>query len=81
QKQQLEASIGQWEIQVQNHQTWEREQKTIEMKTIADILQSPQLQERLTMIKDELWRKEQHKQAQLAAKYQPSSKPRKGMRR
>ncbi|BAY42166.1 hypothetical protein NIES2111_65620 (plasmid) [Nostoc sp. NIES-2111] len=81
QKQQLEASIEQWEIQVQNHQTWKKEQKTIEMKTIADILQSPQLQERLTMIKDELWRKEQHKQVQLAAKYQTSSQPRKGMRR
>ncbi|BAY95699.1 relaxase domain-containing protein (plasmid) [Tolypothrix sp. PCC 7712] len=81
QKQNLESTIQQWESQVQNHETWEKEQKTLEMKTIADVLKSPPLQERLTNIKEELWRKEQEKIAKTAAKYEQSPKPTRGMRR
>ncbi|MBD2358604.1 relaxase domain-containing protein [Tolypothrix sp. FACHB-123] len=81
QKQNLESTIQQWESQVQNHETWEKEQKTLEMKTIADVLKSPPLQKRLTTIKEELWRKEQEKIAKTAAKYEQSPKPTRGMRR
>ncbi|BAZ02848.1 hypothetical protein NIES37_68610 [Tolypothrix tenuis PCC 7101] len=81
QKQNLESTIQQWESQVQNHETWEKEQKTLEMKTIADVLKSPILQERLTTIKEELWRKEQQKIAKTVAKYEQSPKPTRGMRR
>ncbi len=80
-KQNLESTIQQWESQVQNHETWEKEQKTLEMKTIADVLKSPPLQERLTNIKEELWRKEQEKIAKTAAKYEQSPKHTRGMRR
>ncbi|BAY66759.1 mobilization protein TraI-like protein (plasmid) [Calothrix brevissima NIES-22] len=81
QKQNLESTIQQWESQVKNHETWEKEQKTLEMKTIADVLKSPILQERLTTIKEELWRKEQEKIAKTVAKYEQSPKPTRGMRR
>ncbi|MBD2680898.1 MULTISPECIES: MobF family relaxase [Nostoc] len=80
-KQQLSSKIQEWSTQVENYQTWEREQKTIEMKAISEVIKSPSIQKRLTGVKEELWQKEQHRQAQLLAKYEPSPKPIRGIRR
>jgi len=80
-KQQLQSLIQEYETQVENHSDWEKQQETIEMKTIAEVLNSPPLQERLINIKEELCQKQQQKQAELIAQYQSSIKPRRGMRR
>ncbi|MBD2438857.1 MobF family relaxase [Nostoc sp. FACHB-110] len=76
QKQQLELSLKQWETQTQNYQAWEREQQTINMKIILDVLKFPPLQERLSIIKNELLRQEQHKQSQAAIQYHNNQQPR-----
>jgi conjugative relaxase-like TrwC/TraI family protein len=80
-KQQLQSLIQEYETQIENHLLWEQHQETIEMNIIAELLHSPPLQERLNNIKDELWRKEQQKQAELIVKYQSSNKQSRGMRR
>ncbi|BAY14080.1 MobF family relaxase [Calothrix sp. NIES-2098] len=81
QKQHLESSINQWENQVQNHETWKREQKTIEMSTIYNLLKSPQIQERLTSIKEEQKQQSREVQAKLAIYRQPSPQSKRGLRR
>ncbi|AUT04610.1 hypothetical protein CLI64_29670 (plasmid) [Nostoc sp. CENA543] len=80
-KQQLQSIIQEYENKIENHDSWKKQQKTVEMKIIAELLHSPPLQERLNNIKDELWRKEQHKQAGLMVKYQSSNKQSRGIRR
>ncbi|MBD2166473.1 relaxase domain-containing protein [Calothrix membranacea FACHB-236] len=81
QKQHLESSINQWENQVQNHETWKREQKTIEMSTIYNLLKSPQIQERLTSIKEEQKQQSREVQAKLAIYRQPFPQSKRGLRR
>ncbi|MBD2302248.1 MobF family relaxase [Nostoc sp. FACHB-190] len=81
QKQQLQSNTSQWEIQVQNHETWKREHKTIEMSIIYNLLKSPQLQERLTSIKETQRQREREIQAKLTIDRQPSPQPRRGFRR
>jgi conjugative relaxase-like TrwC/TraI family protein len=81
QKQQLESDISQWEIQAQNHETWKREPKTIEMSTIYNLLKTPQLQERLTTIKETQKQREREVKAKLTISRQPSPQPRRGFRR
>ncbi|WP_242046763.1 hypothetical protein [Anabaena cylindrica] len=81
QKQQLELDISQWEIQVQKHETWKREPKTIEMSTIYNLLKTPQLQERLTTIKETQKQREREVKAKLTISRQPSPQPRRGFRR
>ncbi|MBD2504052.1 MobF family relaxase [Anabaena azotica] len=81
QKQQLESDISQWEIQVQKHETWKREPKTIEMSTIYNLLKTPQLQERLTTIKETQKQREREVKAKLTISRQPSPQPRRGFRR
>ncbi|MEH2357609.1 hypothetical protein [Nostoc sp.] len=51
------------------------------MKTIAEILNSPQLQSRLTSILDEIELKQQQRQAKLSISRQPSPQLRQGLRR
>lgn len=80
-KQQLELKIQEYETLVENHHSWETEQQTIEMKTMAEILNSPGFQSRLTLIKDEIELKQQQRQARLSISQQPSPQPRRGLRR
>lgn len=80
-QQQLQSKIQEYEAQVENHRSWEKQPQTIEMKTIVLVMKSQPVQERLNNFKDKLWTKEQQKQSELAANYQASSKPRRGMRR
>ncbi|WP_414755885.1 MobF family relaxase [Anabaena sp. CCY 9910] len=80
-KQQLELKIQEYETLVENHHSWEKEQQTVEMKTMAEILKSPGLQSRLTLIKDEIELKQQQRQARLSISQQPSPQPRRGLRR
>lgn len=80
-KQQLSSKIQEYETQLENHQAWEKQQQTIEMKTIAQILNCPELQSRLTSIKDEIKLKQQQFQARLSISRQPSPQPRRGLRR
>ncbi|MBD2303439.1 MobF family relaxase [Nostoc sp. FACHB-190] len=72
QKQQLEASIKDWEIQTQNYQFWDRKQETIDMKVLTLVLQSAPLQEQLSTIKNELLRQKQQQQSQSTIRYQNS---------
>nr|WP_277884334.1 AAA family ATPase [Nostoc parmelioides] len=81
QKQQLESDISQWEIQAQNHETWKREPKTLEMSTIYNLLKTPQLQERLTTIKETQKQREREVKAKLTISRQQSPQPRRGFRR
>lgn len=80
-KQQLCSKIQEYETQLENYHTWDKQQQTIEMKTIAQILNSPELQSRLTLIKDEIKLKQQQFQARLSVSRQPSPQPRRGLRR
>ncbi|WP_317986633.1 MobF family relaxase [Nostoc sp. MS1] len=80
-KQQLSSKIQEYETQLENHQAWNKQQQTIEMRTIAQILNCPELQSRLTSIKDEIKLKQQQFQARLSVSRQPSPQPRRGLRR
>ncbi|AUT04683.1 mobilization protein (plasmid) [Nostoc sp. CENA543] len=80
-KQQLELKIQDYETLVENHHSWEKEQQTVEMKTMAEILNSPGFQSRLTLIKDEIELKQQQRQARLSISRQTSPQPRRGLRR
>ncbi|QIR41834.1 relaxase domain-containing protein (plasmid) [Tolypothrix sp. PCC 7910] len=80
-KQKLQLKIQEYETQIENHDSWEKEQQTVEMKTMAQILKSPELQSRLTSIKDEIELKKQQLQARLSISRQPSPQPRRGLRR
>ncbi|WP_375491828.1 MobF family relaxase [uncultured Nostoc sp.] len=80
-QQQLQSKIQEYEAQIENHLSWEKQQQTIEMKTMAEILNSPQLQSRLTSVKDEIELKQQQRQAKLSVSHQPSPQPRRGLRR
>ncbi|QIR41816.1 relaxase domain-containing protein (plasmid) [Tolypothrix sp. PCC 7910] len=80
-KQKLQLKIQEYETKRENYDSWEKEQQTVEMKTMAQILKSPELQSRLTSIKDEIELKEQQLQARLSISRQPSPQPRRGLRR
>ncbi|MDZ7966401.1 MAG: MobF family relaxase [Nostoc sp. DedSLP03] len=80
-QQHLQSKLQEYETQVENHYSWENQQQTIEMKTMAEILNSPQLQSRLTSILDEIELKQQQSQAKLSISQQPSPQPRRGLRR
>ncbi|MBD2169093.1 DUF3854 domain-containing protein, partial [Calothrix membranacea FACHB-236] len=80
-KQKLQLKIQEYETRRENHDSWEKEQQTVEMKTMAQILKSPELQSRLTSIKDEIELKQQQLQARLSISRQPSPQPRRGLRR
>ncbi|MBD2211241.1 DUF3854 domain-containing protein [Nostoc linckia FACHB-104] len=80
-KHQLQLKIQEYETKRENHHSWEKEQQTVEMKTMAQILKSPELQSRLTSIKDEIELKQQQLQARLSISRQPSPQPRRGLRR
>ncbi|ACC85356.1 MobF family relaxase [Nostoc punctiforme] len=80
-QQQLQSKLQEYEAQVENHHSWKNQQQTIEMKTMAEILNSPQLQSRLTSILDEIELKQQQSQAKLSISQQPSPQPRRGLRR
>ncbi len=80
-KHQLQLKIQEYETKRENHDSWEKEQQTVEMKTMAQILKSPELQSRLTSIKDEIELKKQQLQARLSISRQPSPQPRRGLRR
>lgn len=80
-KHQLQLKIQDYETRRENHDSWEKEQQTVEMKTMAQILKSPELQSRLMSIKDEIELKQQQLQARLSISRQPSPQPRRGLRR
>jgi conjugative relaxase-like TrwC/TraI family protein len=80
-KQKLQLKIQDYETRRENHDSWEKEQQTVEMKTMAQILKSPEFQSRLTTIKNEIELKEQQLQARLSISRQPSPQPRRGLRR
>ncbi|MBD2505507.1 MobF family relaxase [Anabaena azotica] len=74
QKQQLQASIVQWEAQTQDYLAWEENKKTKEMKLIWKNLESPEVQERLHNFHNQLLMQQQQQQAQFLAN-SPSEKP------
>jgi hypothetical protein len=80
-QQQLQSLIQEFSTQVENHHSWEKQQQTIEMKTIAEVLKLPSVQERLDNIKEGSWRKEQQRIAELASKNQSLTKPHRVMKR
>ena len=53
-KEHYENQRGEWNRQTQVYQAWERDPKTVEMHSIAAVLESPQMQQRLTDINQEL---------------------------
>jgi len=45
--QQKANQIGQWDKQAQTYQAWNKEEQTVDMKLLAQGLNTPQIQERL----------------------------------
>ncbi|ARV59047.1 hypothetical protein BZZ01_10725 [Nostocales cyanobacterium HT-58-2] len=60
--------LVEWEKQALIHDSWETEPRTIEMKNIALVLQLPQMQQRLTTIKQEQERQQQLRQTEFPRK-------------
>ena len=65
QKDQKENQLKEWSKQSETYQKWEQSPRTIEMRSLSFVLKIPQMQQRLTNIKQEQKRLEQERQADL----------------
>jgi hypothetical protein len=67
QKDGCRQQLQEWAKLEQEYQTWSNNPKTAQMQEIASVLKLPQMQERLTQIRQEL-----QQQAELRRKHSPS---------
>lgn len=72
QQEQKESQIVKWGKQAQAYRTWENNPKTVQLQKIAQVLQLPQMQERLTNIQQAIGQQEQQEQEKL--RYNQQSK-------